>query len=53
MYANIQNSTFAGKYATTDAQKQMLARYASGYLKFNFAMFGLDTTGTYTVTVMP
>ncbi len=53
MYANIQTALVAGKYATLTDETNAWLDTLDGYLKFNFAMFGLDTTGTYTVTVTP
>lgn len=53
MFANITLAKLAGKYAAADDASPKRIPAASGYLNYTLNILGLDTTGTFTVSITP
>ncbi len=53
MYQNLMNAHLVLKYAEATDHSPAILPEREGYLKFNFERYGLETPGTYTVSVEP
>lgn len=53
MFQNLTAAQLLGRYAVLNDLSENLIQQTSGYIKFNIKQLGLDTTGTYTVSLVP
>lgn len=53
MFQNITFAQLAGRYATLKETSPQLISNAGGYITFDLTQLGLDTTGTYTISLSP
>lgn len=53
MFQNLTAAQLLGKYAVLNDLSETLIQQTTGYIKFNIKQLGLDTTGSYTVTLAP
>ncbi len=53
MFPNLTLARLAGKYGTAHDESPIFLTSAIGYLKFNFRQLGLDTTGTFSISIVP
>ncbi|MEP7169839.1 MAG: M14 family zinc carboxypeptidase [Bacteroidota bacterium] len=51
MFQNITAAQLLGKYAVIHDLSETLIQQTTGYIQFNLKQLGLDTTGTYTVSL--
>ncbi|HKR03530.1 MAG TPA: M14 family zinc carboxypeptidase [Bacteroidia bacterium] len=51
MYMNITAAQLLGRYAVLSDLSETLIPLTTGYIKFDLKQLGLDTTGSYTVTL--
>jgi carboxypeptidase T len=53
MFQNITTAHLAGKYAQLEETSPELIANGGGYIYFTLKQLGLDTTGTYTISLTP
>jgi carboxypeptidase T len=53
IWPNIQTTLVAGKYATVHDHSPGLLTAQNGFISYRFNHLGMDTTGTYTVSLVP
>lgn len=53
MFSNITMAKLAGKYGSIEDASSRRFANTSGFLKYDFRILGLDTSGTFTVSVIP
>ncbi len=53
MFANITVARLAGRYGVAEDASPSYFNSHSGYVKFNFRLLGMDTTGIYNVIIAP
>ncbi len=53
MFANLTTARLAGRYGVTKDINDRYLPSVNGYFKFDLTLLGLDTTGTYTVSIAP
>lgn len=53
MFANITMAKLAGRYGVVKDASLRRIPVANGYLKYALSILGLDTTGSYTVSITP
>ncbi len=53
MFQNLTAAQLLGRYAVLNDLSESLIQQNSGYIKFNIKQLGLDTTGSYTVSLTP
>jgi hypothetical protein len=51
MFANLTTARLAGRYGVVKDMNDRYIQATNGYIKFDLALLGLDTTGTFTVTL--
>ncbi len=53
MFANLMTAKLAGRYGIANDQMPWCISQTNGYIKFDFSLLGLDTTGVFSVAVVP
>lgn len=53
MYANLTTARLAGRYGVAKDKTDRYLSSTSGYFKFDLTLLGLDTTGSFTVSIDP